>query len=105
MDKRRTLFINNEGVFVLANCEKFINKWGKYRQKGKAKFILNRGLLFAAAYWLVQILLIVIGKRDFSQITKHFPVFTVMFIAHIMTLPIVWKKNERKYNQLLGLKL
>jgi hypothetical protein len=96
------IFINNEGEFVLANSEKFINKWGKRRQKGKAKFILNNGLLFAVTYWVVLSLLVVIEKTEFSQVTKYLPIFIVVFITYIITLPIGWGKNERKYNQLLG---
>jgi hypothetical protein len=98
----KLLFINDEGGFVLTNSEKFINKWGKCRQKGKAKFILNNGLLFAVMYWVVLSLLVVMGKREFSQITKYLPIFIVVFIAYIITLPIGWGKKERKYNQLLG---
>jgi uncharacterized membrane protein YcaP (DUF421 family) len=53
-------------------------------------------------YWVVLSLLVVMGKREFSQITKYLPIFIVVFIAYIITLPIGWGKKERKYNQLLG---
>jgi hypothetical protein len=86
----------------LGNREKFISRWGKIRQKGKAKFILNRGILFAALYWALSILQVLIEKRDLSQITKYFSHFIMLFIVYIIALPIGWNRHERKYNELLG---
>jgi hypothetical protein len=98
------MHFSNEGEFVLGNREKFVSKWGRIRQNGKAKFILKNGLLFTATYWVILSAIILIGKRDFSKIAMYFSTFTVSILTYIITLPIAWNKNESKYNELLGIK-
>ncbi|WP_207653601.1 hypothetical protein [Clostridium peptidivorans] len=85
----------------MRNNEKFIKSWGKYRKKGKSKYMLIRGIIYTIVSWSTFIAFILVKGNDLNQLTKYLPLFFGGLMGFIISSPIAWNKNEEKYHKLL----
>lgn len=88
------------GGIYLGNNEKFINRWSKYRKKGKLKYILIDCIIYWGVYWGFGTLLILVEGKEFHNLLEKSDDFIFSFIVYIICAFIMWKKNEDKYNKI-----
>lgn len=84
--------------------ELFIEQWEKKRQAGKRKYILINGVGFCIVYWGVISLFFIATGKGVHKLIENMDLFLIFTIIYIMSLFRVWKKNENKYNRLIGKK-
>lgn len=77
--------------------KKFIEKWGKLREKGKTHYILSK-IAFFMIIWST-ILIFTLMKID--KLIIVLPVFSGSLAGYIFGVPTMWNKNEKRYNTLL----
>lgn len=85
----------------MKNNEKFIKNWEKNRQKGKTKYIASNILIFVATYWILTIIVDLIGGYGFSNLFDSFDTFIAGFVGASVGMYLSWYRNESKYNKIM----
>jgi hypothetical protein len=83
--------------------EKFIKRWGKYRQEGKEKYIHKRSV-FTAGGMLIGLSAgrLFRGDLTFFNFANLILNFVVIYIAAGISTTYTWKRNEEKYSRLIN---
>lgn len=85
--------------------ERFYRKWTQIRAKGKARFVLSRGLLhgfllfivWAAATWFLD-------KDKFDPdffVTRYYYYFPIYMIVGFIISNGAWSGNNKRYDRLI----
>lgn len=85
--------------------ERFYHKWTAIREKGKARFVLSRGLLhgfllyvvWAAATWFLD-------KDKFDPdffVTRYYYYFLIYMIVGFIISNGAWSGNNKRYDRLI----
>lgn len=83
----------------MRNIEKFMDKWGKERKKGKAKYILINSVIYIILSWIAIIISYISKGKALNRLTESLELVIVSVVIYIICLFRLWKKNEEIYKR------
>lgn len=81
----------------MRNADKFMDKWGKERKKGKVKYILINSVIYCIFYWIVISIIYLLKGKGLDRLLESLDGFIIFAIVYILCLFRIWKKNEERY--------
>lgn len=83
----------------------FYTKWASTRKKGRNKYIISRGLLFASIVYIVWVVTTIMFDRhkfDESFFKLRFVYYGIIYLLTGFVISISsWKGNESRYKNLI----